>query len=160
MTSDSDKIKRAWDLMESVGVALLVTRRGDALHGRPMAALVRPGERRIYFLADRRSASDHEIAANPSVYLGFSDGSSKFVSVCGHAALHEDKTLIQKLWNAGAQAYFPDGPDSPDVVVISVDPASAEYWDGPAGPIGMVKIAFAVATGQTPDLGDNAKLAI
>lgn len=71
MTSDSDKIKRAWDLMESVGVALLVTRRGDGLHGRPMSALVRPGERRIYFLADRRSASDHEIAANPLVYIGF-----------------------------------------------------------------------------------------
>jgi general stress protein 26 len=158
--TDSEQIKRAWDLMESIGVAILVTRRGDDMHGRPMSAIVRPGERRIYFLAHRRSASDQEIADNPSVFLGFSDASSRYVSVCGRAALHEDKGLIQKLWNAGAQAYFPDGPDSPDVVAIAVEPAKAEYWDGPAGPIGMVKIAFAAATGQTPDMGDNAKLAI
>lgn len=160
MNSESDHIKRAWDLMEQIGFCLLVTRKGDGFHGRPMTALVKAGERRIYFLCNRHSASADELASKFKVYLGFSDASSKYVSLYGEATIHDDRQLVQKLWSTGAQAYFPEGPESPDVVVICVEPESAEYWDGPAGPIGMVKIAFAAATGQVAAMGENAKVAI
>jgi general stress protein 26 len=160
MKSESDHIKRAWDLMETIGFCLLVTRKGEGFHGRPMTALVKTGERRIYFLSNRSSESAEEIASEFKVYLGFSDASSKYVSLYGKAKVLDDRSLVQKLWNTGAQAYFPEGPDSPDVIAICVEPEIAEYWDGPSGPIGMVKIAFAAATGQVPDMGENAKMAI
>jgi len=160
MKSESDQIKRAWDLMENLGFCLLVTHRGEGFHGRPMMAIVKVGERRIYFLSNRHSASEDEFASQPNVYLGFSDASSKYVSLYGKASLHDERELVRKLWTTGAQAYFPEGPESPDAVVISVEPQTAEYWDGPAGPIGMVKIAFAAATGQIPNMGEHAKIAI
>lgn len=37
------------------------------------------------------------------------------------------------MWNQAVEAWFPDGPDTPDVVLLRVDSDSAEYWTSPGG---------------------------
>jgi general stress protein 26 len=35
--------------------------------------------------------------------------------------------------NQTVEAWFPDGPDTPEVVLLHVDSDSAEYWTSPGG---------------------------
>ena len=37
------------------------------------------------------------------------------------------------MWNPVVEAWFPDGPDDPDLVLLKVDAESAEYWKAPGG---------------------------
>lgn len=87
--SDAD---RAWELMKKIGFAMLVTRDGEKLRGRPMSAYFARETNTIYLLTDARRQKDEEIARNPSVNLSFADGSSqKYVSLRGTAVVSNDR---------------------------------------------------------------------
>jgi general stress protein 26 len=153
MTSSTDRI---WELVSSLSYCFLVSNVGE--HARPMAAIVKEEEGRVYFLTDLSSAKLTEIRQEPRVTLTFSDGHSKFATLNGQAAIDNNRALIKRLWNPGAQAFWPEGPTAPNVTAIVVTPTHGEYWDGPSGILAGVKMAFAIATGSRPDLGDNEKV--
>lgn len=152
-------VQRVWELIDEIDFCMFVTKTGSTMHGRPMSSIGKRDEGVIYFLTDQRSSKDDEIARENAVYLAYAKG-QQHLSVNGTAAISSDRSLIKRLWNPGAQAFWPNGADDPDVVAIVVTPDAAEYWDGPSGIVAGVKMAFAVATGQQPDLGTNAKIAM
>ena len=156
----TDTRTRVWQMMAELDFCMLVTNSLAGLRGRPMSSIVKPEEGKIYFLSDQRTAKDDEIAARPEVLLAYGNGASQFVSTRAHAVLSSDRALIKRLWNPGAQAFWPEGPDGANVIAIVATPASAEYWDGNGGVLGSVKMAFALLTGTTPDLGDNSKVSL
>jgi general stress protein 26 len=55
------------------------------------------------------------------------------VSVAGTATVVTDRQQIRDRWNQAVEAWFPDGPDTPGVVLLHVDSDSAEYWTSPGG---------------------------
>ncbi len=150
-------VETAWNLAETIGVCMLVTHAERGLHSRPMSSLVDRDAGRIRFLADRTAGKDDEIMADSDVLLTYSNGSNKHVSIKGKASVSTDRALIKRLWSPGAQAFFPAGPETADVVVIEVTATGAEYWDGANAALAAVKFAAALATGTKPDLGNSAK---
>ena len=87
--------ERVWDLMKTIGFAMLVTHDGDKLRARPMSAYVDRAENMIYFLTDARRHKDEEIARNPGINLSFADaGSQKYVSITGTASVANDRAKI------------------------------------------------------------------
>jgi general stress protein 26 len=153
-------LDRVWTMMKKIGYCMLITGREEGLSSRPMATIVRKENDDIVLLTEKLSGKDIQIHQNPNVLLNFCDGSNEFISLKGVAKISEDRGLIKELWNPGAQAYFPKGPDDPNVVAIIVSPKDAEYWITNSGLISSVKMAFAIATGQQPDLGENKKLSL
>jgi general stress protein 26 len=153
--SDSQQT-RAWQLMKKLDFCMLVTHASGGLHARPMSSIVKPDVGKIYFLSDVRSAKDEEIASNPDVLLAYGNGSSQFVSTSAQASISNDRGLIRELWNPGAQAFWPNGPEDPNVIAIVATPVRAEYWEGSA--LSSVKFVFAMLTGTKPDMGENAKV--
>ena len=156
----NDHARRAWEIMSQLDVCMLVTTTPAGLRSRPMSSIVKPDEGVVYFLTDARAAKDDEIATNANVLLAYGNASSQFVSARAQAAVSHDRGLIERLWNPGAQAFWPKGPNDPDVVAIVATMGSAEYWDGSGGLVGSVKMAVAVLTGAKPDLGDTAKVTL
>lgn len=148
---------RVWDMMADIDICMFVTRTPEGLHGRPMSSIPKPDEGVVYFLTARSAVKDDEIAADNRVHLGYSKGQTH-LAVAGTARIDGDRALIERLWNPGAQAFWPKGPSDPNVVAIAVTPVSAEYWDGPNGLIAGVRLAMALVRGTTPDLGDNEKV--
>lgn len=148
-----------WDMIDVIDICMFVTKRGDEMHGRPMSTIGKRDEGKIYLLTDRSAVKDDEIEDDPSVYLGYCKG-SQHLSVNGTAVVSSDRALVKHVWTPSAQAFWPDGPEDPNIVAIIVTPHAAEYWDGPKGIVAGVKMAFAVATGRRPDFGDNAKVAM
>lgn len=151
---------RVWDLMKKIGFAMLVTRDGEKLRARPMAAYVEREEGMIYFLTDARHHKDEEIARNPHVNLSFADSSGqKYVSVTGTAAISNDRAKIHELFTTSAKAWW-DSAEDPNIRVLKVTPDDAEFWDSPGTVVSYVKMAAAAVTGTRPEMGDNRKVAM
>jgi general stress protein 26 len=153
-------IDRAWNLMDKIGFAMLVTRDGGNLRARPMRAFVAREDNAIYMLTDARRHKDEEIARDPGINLSFADaGDQKYVSVTGTAAVSNDRAKIKELFSTPAKAWW-DSADDPNIRVLKVSPHDAEFWDTPGSVISYVKMAAAAMTGTRPDIGTNRKVAI
>ncbi len=142
---------------ERFGLFTTITPDGTLI-SRPMAMQEVEFDGDLWFFASRSSRKVAHIAANPQVNVATS-GSSSWVSLTGHAVVIDDLAKKRALWNAVVEAWFPDGPEDPDVVLLRVDAASAEYWDSPGGRLASaISFAKAKLTGQPYDGGENEKV--
>ena len=160
MASDNTRqdIERTWDLMKKIGFAMLVTRDGEKLRARPMAAYPDRDRNAIYFLTDARRHKDEEIARSPEVNLSFADaGDQKYVSLCGRASISNDRAKIRELFSTPAKAWW-DNAEDPNIRVLKVIPDDAEFWDSPGTVISYVKMVAAAVSNTRPNIGENRKV--
>lgn len=89
-----------------------------------------------YFFAYHDSRKVAEIAAHPQVVLGYTGaagmlgGPPLFVAVEGQATLIRDRAQFEAHWTKDLDRYFPQGIDTPGVVMIRVHADTIRYWDG------------------------------
>ncbi len=124
--------------MAKLDFATLNTVSSDgALSGRPMSNngdVDYQGD--SYFFAYSASRKVAEIRANARVSLSYSGaigllgGSPLFIDVAGAAALIADKSQYAEHWSKDLDRYFPDGIDTPNMVLIHVRAETIRYWDG------------------------------
>lgn len=153
---EHDKISRVWDILEEAQDCMLVTRDGSLMRARPMAHYARKDDNLICFLTDARNHKDDEIDQSPDVCLTLESG-NVYLSVSGVATISKDKEKIAELWDTIAEAWF-DGKDDPNVRLLELRPAAAEYWDRPSSIVAPLKTAAAAVTGKRPDMGVNEKV--
>jgi general stress protein 26 len=151
-----------WDMIEDIGIGMLTTWTGEQMRARPMAAYPDEGERCIWFMTDARGGKDEEVQFYPNVCVSFArPKSNDYLSLSGRAEIVSDRNTVEELWNAYAETFWPDGPGDPNIVLIRVEPVSAEYWEGRSN---MLATAFALArariSGEKPDLGENKKVSM
>ncbi|MGO7635496.1 pyridoxamine 5'-phosphate oxidase family protein [Rhizobium leguminosarum] len=53
-----------------------------------------------------------------------------FIAVEGLASLVRDKAAFQEHWVPDLELWFPEGVDTPGIVLIKVSASSIRYWDG------------------------------
>lgn len=147
-----------WTLMEGIPMALLITRDGEAMDARPMAAHAKAEEGRIYILANKGEDSDQEIQADSEVVLSFQKGAT-YVVVYGSGHASDDRAKIKELWTPFAQAWW-DGPDDPRIRLLTITPASAEYWESPGKLITYADMLLSAATGKRPNVGEHGSTAL
>jgi general stress protein 26 len=152
------EVSRVWNLMKEIELCMMVTSAGKRLRARPMAAQLRENDNEIWFLTDRRGGKDNEVDKDSQVCLAFSDGSKKFVSCSGSITVSNNRDDIEAAWGPWAKAYWPDGPDDPNVLALCFVPEHAEIWEGHGAAAATIKMISAVATGSRPDMGDNTKV--
>ena len=160
MTNDNTRrdVERTWDLMKKIGFAMLVTRDGEKLRARPMAAYPDRDRNAIYFLTDARRHKEEEIARSPEVNLSFADaGDQKYVSLCGRASISNDRAKIRELFSTPAKAWW-DNAEDPNIRVLKVIPDDAEFWDSPGTVISYVKMVAAAVSNTRPNIGENRKV--
>ena len=160
MTNDNTRrdVERTWELMKKIGFAMLVTRDGEKLRARPMAAYPDRDRNAIYFLTDARRHKEEEIARSPEVNLSFADaGDQKYVSLCGRASISNDRAKIRELFSTPAKAWW-DNAEDPNIRVLKVIPDDAEFWDSPGTVISYVKMVAAAVSNTRPNIGENRKV--
>ena len=151
-----DDVRRVAGLLEGERFAMLTTVDPDGtLMSRPMALQEVEFDGDLWFYAERGSRKLRQIAETPQVNVTVMSGSS-WVSLTGHASVVVDEERKKGLWNAGVEAWFPGGPEDPDVVLLRVDADSAQYWDTPGGRIASIfSFAKAKATGRRYEGGES-----
>src|SRR3954451_16003082 len=152
----TEETRKVAELLKDERTGLFTTIAFDGtLVSRPMALQEVEFDGDLWFFAEQGSRKVQHISANPQVNVSTS-GSSSWVSLTGHAVVIDDLEKKRKLWNTVVEAWFPDGPEDPDVVLLRVDAASSEYWDSPGGPrASVVSFARAKLPDRAYDGGEN-----
>lgn len=162
MNEDREKL---YGMIDKVKIAMLTTVESDgSLHTRPMANQESDENGNLWFFAEKGSAVEANIRANPQIALGFSDPhGSDYVAVSGTGALTDDRATIHDKWNEILTAWFPEGKDDPKIVLIKVTPSKGEFWESKSGLLytaaSYVKSKL-TGTGPAESLNDNQKVAL
>jgi general stress protein 26 len=153
-----EQTRKVADLIKDHRIAMLTTRDPfGTLVSRPMALQEVEFDGDLWFFAERGSRKVLHVGASPLVNVTVS-GSGSWVSLTGEAAVVEDVAKKRELWNAGAAAWLPQGPDDDSVVLVHVDAQSAEYWDTPGRVATVLSFAKAKVTGERYSGGDNERV--
>lgn len=152
-----EQVAKLVELTKDARIAFLTTRDEHGhLVGRPMARQDVDLDADLWFITERDSRKVAHIAADPKVgvTLGTSDS---WVSLSGVARVVDDNEKLHELWNQFTDAWLPEGPDSPNAVLIHVRADQAEYWSPPVGGrvATLVSLIKSKVTGQRYDGGDN-----
>ena len=154
-----DEITKLVELTKDIKIAMLTTVEEDGAFGaRPMAQQEVQSDGSLFFFVERDSNIVRNVAANPHVGVSLSSG-DVWVSISGNATIVDDVAKKKDLWNAGVEAWLPQGPEDASVALLHVDSESAEYWDTPGGKVASVfSFVKSKATGQPYDGGEVKKL--
>lgn len=118
------------ELIRKYDTALLTTRGPDGhYHTRPMAIQQREFDDEIWFATSSRSEKTEDIRNDEHCAVSFfkGDRGPTYVSMSGLADLVHDREKIRQLWDPTWKAWFPEGRDSEDLVLIRFRPEHAEW---------------------------------
>ena len=152
----TDETRKVAELISGQRFAMLTTTAPQGtLTSRPMTLQEVEFDGDLWFFAERDSRKVGHLEGHPEVNVTVGSGAT-WVSLTGRGTVVDDLAKKQELWNGGVEAWFPDGPDDADVVLVKVEGTSAEYWDTPGGRVATaLSFAKAKITGQPYDGGEN-----
>ena len=155
-----EAIDKLRDLIQDVETAMLTTIDGGALRSRPMVTQQTEFDGDLWFFTSSETHKVDEIMKDNRVNVSYaSPDDNTYVSVSGRTEFSTDRDKIAELWNPVNRAWFPEGQDDPNLILLKVKVEQAEYWDITSSM--FVQIAGflkAVATGEQADGGENKKL--
>ena len=142
MDASHDPVARLNELTAGIDYAMLTTVRADGtLHSCPMATQPADSEGAIWFFSGNHSEKVEAIKTDARVNLAYSDAvGQRYVSVTGNCELVRDHAKAKALWKPAYKAWFAEGLDDPNLILLRVAVAEAEYWDATQGH--MVPLSF------------------
>ena len=150
-----EHIAKLADLIADTQVCMLVTT--DTVGGmvsRPMAVQQIEFDGDLWFISSEQSRKVAQVRDQAHVNVAFSSRDS-WISVAGDAEVMRDVAKTKELWSSGVSAWFPEGPEDPNIVLVKVSAHSAEYWDTPgAGVASLLSFVKAKVAGESYDV-DN-----
>lgn len=160
MSEDQDFAQKVRELTEEVGVAMLTTMTDDGRHvSRPMAVQQTEEDADLWFFTYEDADKVRQLRSHPSANAALSKGhGGPWVSISGTLELVDDRQKIDELWKPTLKAWFPDGKDTPGLIVLRLRAESAEYWEAAGSRIAtVISLAKAVVTGETAaeEIGNN-----
>jgi general stress protein 26 len=156
MTEHDDDVHNVVKIINETRVGMFTTLdEHGKLVSRPLVAQEVKDDGDLWFFTARGTSQVDQIALNPKVNVSFGNRSS-WVSVSGEAEVIDDLSKARQLWNPIVEAWFPEGPETPGLVLIRVDSESAEYWDTPGGVVtNVLQWAKSRITGQKIKAGEG-----
>jgi general stress protein 26 len=124
-------LKDVSEKMQDIDFCMLSTKTANGdLAARPMS---NNGEVEYdgdsWFFAYETAAFVGEIEGDPNVGLTFSAGRI-FIGVSGEASVIRDKVAFAHHWVDSLARWFPDGIETPGMVMLKVRARHVHYWDG------------------------------
>jgi general stress protein 26 len=117
------------ELIERIPVVMMTTiNREQQLTSRPMLAVQAEGEV-LWFLTRAETDKLHDIAADDRVNVGFVGPSGEYASVSGRASVSDDRQRVERLWNPTYRAWFPEGLEDPNIVLLRISAERGAYWE-------------------------------
>ena len=153
MTEQTDPVTRIAELVERARICMLTTMTLDGRHvARPMAVQEVEFDGDLWFFASSDSAKAAEIMAHRQVNVSFSnDKASEWTSIAGTAEVVEDRQKAEELWSAPLKTWFPEGLDTPGLILLKVRAETAEYWDAPNSKVVQLLGAARAMVTKDPD---------
>jgi general stress protein 26 len=148
------------ELIQDIRVAMVTTVEADGtLHTRPLATLKYQSNDELWFFTRLDSAKVRELEQDIHVSVAYADTSkNNYVAVAGTAHIVRDAAKAKEMWTPFARAWFPEGLDDPELVLLRVHMERAEYWTSPGKAAYLFGVAKAALTGRQTQMGEDHKL--
>ena len=152
-----------WDLIKATRFCMLSHRHADgSLHSHPMTTqnkeLAEDGC--LYFFISKSSEVGQRVQQDGNVNLSYANpDKDTWVSVTGTARVLEDMAKKKELFNPAAKAWFPNGPEDPNMELVEVRIAEAEYWNVKDSKLlQIIKMGKSAVTGKQPNMGEHKEV--
>ena len=160
--SDSP-VHKLGTLIKDIKFAMLTTVDDDGnLRSRPMATQNSEFDGELWFFTKASAPKVHEVEHEQHVNVSYAHPKDqRYVSISGKAQLVHDEHKKHELWTPAMKAWFPQGPEDPEIGLLKITAHQAEYWETPSSAVvhlaGFVK---ATLTGTAYHPGENEKLTL
>jgi general stress protein 26 len=145
--------KSAWEHIEHTRIAFFATlSEANGFRARPLTTQKVESESRLWFFVARDGDLAQEIASNPRVMVTYTNEDDGFyAALTGTAKIVVDADKARTMWSALDEAWFPGGPDDPNLALVRVDVDHGEMWEPTTNKmIQFLSIAAAAVTHTTP----------
>lgn len=124
------QLEKLHGLLSDFSTVMLITMVGpDGCHARPMAVALVDDNADLWLFTSRDSEKVREIETDSRVQIHGQNGWKNCVVLTGRATVVADRDLIREIWEPSFEAWFPEGAEDPNIVLIHVTNEQAEYWD-------------------------------
>ena len=156
----ADRQAKLYEMIKDIKFAMFTTHKPQGhLHSRPMTTQNKAidADDSLWFFMSRSGAPVSEFQGDDQVNVSYANPSSDtYVSVSGVARVVDDMAKKKALWTKQADAWFKGGVDDPDLALVQVRIAHADYWDVKESKlVQLYKMAEAAVTGKAPQLGEH-----
>lgn len=154
--SETTGVEKLTELIGDIHIAMLTTVDGDGhLNSRPMGRQQVDDDATLWFVTERDSDVVSQIETNSHVGVTLSS-SDVWISIDGDAEIVIDPERAERLWNPMTDAWMPQGPRDPSVVLIKIDAHTGQYWDTPGSRVATaLSLVKAKLTGERADVGES-----
>ena len=127
-------IRTVAEIIGRIRIAMLTTLTADgAFRSRPITTHGARFDGDLWFLTRMGSAKIEEVRQHRRVGLTYARSEdNSYVALTGTAEVVVDAKKAEELWDPSYRAWFPEGPNDPDLALIKVSVEMAEYWSAPA----------------------------
>jgi general stress protein 26 len=148
---------RLWKEIDSHRQGMLGVVGGTPHHFQPMTQFAERETGTLWFFTRTDTDLVHQIDEGKAMFVLQNDRFQACIG--GRLSQSRDRERIDKFWGPVVAAWYPEGKDDPNLVLLRFDLEDAELWLTDAGPIRFAfEVARANTTGREPDLGDRAHL--
>jgi general stress protein 26 len=132
---NANEINRSLSVARSIMLGaefcfLITHSRQGEMHARLMQPFEPEEDLSVWFGASPNSRKVHEIEQNHLVTLTYHHAAENaYVSIQGRATLHRDLPLRKQYWRESWFAFWPQGPEGDDYILIQVLPYQIEVMN-------------------------------
>jgi general stress protein 26 len=156
MASEAEITARFWKALKSDMFVMLGVDGVENGHTQPMTAQLLEDDGYVYFFTTKDNGLVQNMHQNRQAIATFvSKGHDLFASIAGTLEEDQDRSKIDALWNAHTAAWYPGGKDDPDLLLIRLDPSSAQIWLNENNALAGIKALL----GRDPKKGYQDKVA-
>lgn len=157
----NEPIQQLFDILDDThAVMTSLDKIGHSMQ--PMAPQVDEDRRGIWFFTKRDSAMGAEIAKNPASrarICAISPDHDYHAYISGTMREEADRTLVEKFWSPVIAAWFDEGKQDPNLILLRFDASEADIWASTDSAIRFAwEIAKANLTDDVPDLGEKTHI--
>ena len=125
-----DLLRIAREIVEPLPFCFAVTVAAD---GTANARVIQPAKPAadwsVRFMTRRRCRKTGEIEQSGHRTLGYLDEPARaHVTLLGPARIIDDVAVKRAAWTPASDTWYPDGPESPDVVIVELATQRIELW--------------------------------
>lgn len=126
----TDQTSELAKLIKDIDICMFVTRADGGVRGRPMSNNGKVDwDGDSWFFTYRDTPKVDEVEADPNVQLAYiATERGTWISIEGTAEVVDDQDRKRALWEDQLEAWFQEGPDDDDLVLLKVSADRIHAW--------------------------------
>lgn len=158
----NNDISKFIEMVKDARVCMMITseKYGENISGRPMGINKIDEDGKMWFFTKKSSHKVDEIKQSKKTSIAIANNdSNNYLMIHGISSLSEDKAKMKELWNPLTKAWFSDGLEDVDTILIKVVPKEVNYWDSSSGKmVVLFNMLKAIVTGEEYKEGEYEKI--